>query len=131
MRGETRQGRIDLAALAAGTTPEDERMIVALVLLFRPKMDRARCRDAGPAAVTCPVAADLTATIGVDEARRPVREEYRDATGRPLLVAELTDYARDAPAGLPGRISISDGQGGPALIIRVLRGRRAADGPGS
>lgn len=128
LRGEQRDGRIDLAALAEGTTTEDDRMIVALALLFRPKMDRARCRAAGPTAVTCPVGADLTATVAVDEALRPVREEYRDADGRVLLVADLTDYppAVDSNA-LPGRITISDGQGGPALVIRIVRSRRAGD----
>jgi hypothetical protein len=128
LRGEQRDGRIDLAALAEGTTAEDDRMIVALALLFRPKMDRARCRSAGPTAVTCPVGADLTATVTVDEALRPVREEYRGADGRVLLVAELTDYPPAVDSGaLPGRITISDGQGGPALVIRIVRSRRAGD----
>lgn len=128
MRGEKRDGRIDLAALAAGTMAEDERMIVALALLFRPKMDRARCRAAGPVAVTCPVAPDLTATVSVDAALRPVREEYRGADGRPFLVAELTDYpAAVASDALPGRITISDGEGGPALVIRIVRSRRTSD----
>lgn len=128
LRGEQRDGRIDLAALAAGATPEDDRMIVALALLFRPKMDRTRCQPAGPTAVRCPVGADLTATVAVDDALRPVREEYRDADGRVLLVADLTEYppAVDSSA-LPGRITISDGQGGPALVIRVVRSRRAGD----
>jgi hypothetical protein len=128
MRGEKRDGRIDLAALAAGTMAEDERMIVALALLFRSKMDRARCRAAGPVAVTCAVATDLTATISVDAALRPVREEYRGSDGRTFLVAELSDYpAAVASGALPERITISDGQGGPALVIRVVRSRRATD----
>lgn len=128
LRSETREGHIDLAALAAGETSEDDRMIVALALLFRPKMDRARCGAAGPIAVTCPVGSDLTATITVDTALRPVREEYRDANGRVLLVAELTDYPPAVVSdALPGRITISDGQGGPALVIRVVRSRRAGE----
>ena len=128
LRGETRAGRIDLAALAEGTTPEDDRMIVALALLFRPKMDRVRCRPAGPTAVACPVGPDLVATVAVDDALRPVREEYRDTGGRVLLVAELSDYPPAVDSGaLPGRITISDGQGGPALVIRVVRSRRAGD----
>ncbi len=132
MRGEKRVGRIDLAALAAGTMPEDERMIVALALLFRPKMDRARCRAAGPVAVTCPVAPDLTATVSVDDALRPVREEYRGADGRPFLVAELTDYpAAVVSDALPARITISDGHGGPALVIRIVRSRRTGDAAAS
>lgn len=128
LRSETREGRIDLAALAAGEAPEDDRMIVALALLFRPKMDRARCRAAGPTAVTCPVGSDLTATVTVDTALRPVREEYRDTGGRVLLAAELADYPPAVVSdALPGRITISDGQGGPALVIRVVRSRRAGE----
>jgi len=127
LRAETKDGRIDLAALAAGTTPEDERMIVALALLFRPKMSRERCRAAGPATVTCTIAPDLAATITVDDALRPVREEYLGPAGRRVLVADLDEYATKARDALPGRITISDGQGGPALIIRVVRVRRATD----
>lgn len=131
LRGESRNGRIDLGALAAGTTPEDERMIVALVLLFRPKMSGtsgtgdAQCRAAGPATVTCTIAPDLAAAITVDDALRPVREEYRGSTGEAILVAELGDYPTPAPDALPGRITISDGQGGPSLVVRVLRARRS------
>lgn len=124
LRGEKRDGRIDLAALAAGTLPEEERMIVALALLFRSKMDRVRCTTAGPSAVRCPVTSDLTATITVDDELRPVREEYRGATGNPILVADLEQYPSRAHDALPGRITISDGRGGPALVIRVVRSRR-------
>jgi hypothetical protein len=121
LRRETKEGRIDLAALAAGATPEDERMIVALALLFRPKMSRERCRAAGPAAVTCTIAPDLAATITVDDALRPVREEYVGSAGRLVLVADLGEYASPARDALPGRITISDGQGNSALVVRVLR----------
>ncbi len=127
LRGERKDGRIDLAALAAGTTPDDERMIVALALLFRSKMDRARCRTAGPASVSCRVTDELTATTTVDEALRPVREDYTGPTGRTLLSAVLEEYPSTGPELLPGRITISDGQGGPALVIRVLKARRAAE----
>ncbi len=124
LRNETRSGRIDLAALAAGTTPEDERMIVALALLFRPKMDRTRCRAAGPSAVACTVGSDLTATITVDRELRTIREEYAGAAGT-IFVAELQDYASTARDALPARIVVSDGKGGPALVIRVVKSRRA------
>ena len=121
MRGETRQGRIDLAALAAGTTAEDERMIVALALLFRPKMRSDRCIAAGPAAVSCTIATNLTATVTVDEALRPIREQYLAPGGRTVLVSELTDYPDRTRGALPGRITISDGAGGPALIVRIVK----------
>jgi hypothetical protein len=126
LQGENKEGRIDLAALAAGTTPEDERMIVALAMLFRPKMSRKRCRAAGPAAVTCILASDLVATITVDDVLRTVREEYVGPTGHPVLVADLGEYATSARNALPGRITISDGQGGPALIVRVVKAHRAS-----
>lgn len=123
LRGETRHGRIDLAALAAGTTPEEERMIVALALLFRPKMSADRCTAAGPAAVSCTIATNLAATVTVDDALRPVREEYLGPGGRTVLVSELSEYPDRTREALPGRIEISDGQGGPALIVRVVRAK--------
>jgi hypothetical protein len=125
MRGETRSGRIDLAALAAGATPEDERMIVALALLFRPKMDRARCRAAGATAVSCTVGPDLTATIAVDQALRTVREDFAGPAGL-IFSAVLEDYTSTTRDALPGRITISDGQGGAALVIRVVKVARGA-----
>jgi hypothetical protein len=126
MRGESRSGRVDLAALVAGTTPDAERMIVALALHFPPKMDRARCRGAGAAAVSCTVTPDLTATIAVDDMLRPVREDYVGPGGRPLLSAVLEDYTATGREAVPGRITISDGQGGPALVIRVVKVARSA-----
>ena len=54
-----------LAALADGTADEDDRMIVALALLFRPKMDREHCTGSGRAAVRCALDADLGVTITV------------------------------------------------------------------
>jgi hypothetical protein len=123
LRGEIRHGRIDLAALAAGTTPDDERMIVALALLFRPKMRGDRCTGAGPAAVSCTVGANLVATVTVDEALRPTREEYLGRGGRTVLVSELRDYPDGTRNALPGRIEISDGRGGPALVVRVVRAK--------
>ena len=127
LRGETRNGRIDLAALAADTTPDDERMIVALALLFRPKVAPAHCRSAGAAAISCTIAPDLGATITVDDALRVVREDYVGRAGKPVLTAELADYADRTPNALPGRIVISDGHGGPALVIRVVKARRAGE----
>lgn len=124
MRGETRRGAIDPAALAAGATPEDERMIVALALLFRPKMDHRRCRAAGPAAVSCALTAGLTVTTTVDEALRPVREAYLGPGGRPLFTAVLEDYGGTGPSALPGRITISGDAGDAALVIRVIKVRR-------
>ena len=126
LRNETRAGRIDLRALAAGTTPDDERMIVALALLFRPKMRTEACRGAGPSAVRCELAAGLSATITVDDALRPTREEYQGPEGRVVLVAELADYPDQSRLTLPEHITISDGQGGPALVVRVVRTRPAA-----
>lgn len=125
MQGESKTGRIDLAALAAGATPEDERMIVALALLFRPKMDRARCRAAGPAAVRCSLVTDLSATITVDQALRTVREDFAGPAGL-IFSAVLEEYTSTARDALPGRITISDGHGGPALVIRIVK---AARGP--
>ena len=127
LRGETRSGRIDLAALAAGTTPDDERMIVALALLFRPKVEQGRCRSAGPGAIACTVASDLTATIRVDASLHLVREDYAGRDGAPLLRADLEGYAGSGPDAFPERIVISDGSGGPALVIRVLKARRAPE----
>jgi len=126
LRGETREGRVDLAALAAGETPEDERMIVALALLFRPKMTREHCRGSGRNAVTCAIASDLVATITVDRSLRSVREEYLGAGGQPVLVADLDDYPTTAADAFPGRITISDGRGGPALIVRIVRVRHTS-----
>jgi hypothetical protein len=126
MQGTRKEGRIDLAALAAGATPEDERMIVALALLFRPKMDRARCSGAGRLAVGCAGGAPPAATITVDEALRTRREEYVGPAGT-ILVADLDEYAGAARAELPGRITVSDGRGGPALVVRVVRVRRIGD----
>lgn len=129
LQDETKEGRIDLAALAAGATPEDERMIVALALLFRPKMSPERCRAAGPAAVTCRLTVDLAATITVDDALRPVREEYVGPAGRRVLIADLGEYASTARDALPGRITISDGQVDSALVVRVLRAVASRDIP--
>ena len=50
--------------------------IVALALLFRPKMSRTGCRDAGPGAVRCTLGANLTVTTRVDDALRPVRVDH-------------------------------------------------------
>jgi hypothetical protein len=131
LRGETRTGRIDLGALAAGTTPDDERMIVALALLFRPKVERTRCRSAAPSAIRCTIAPDLSATINVNDALRVVREDYIGAGDRPVLSAELSEYGTSGIDALPGRIVISDGAGGAALVIRVVKARRATDPPPS
>jgi hypothetical protein len=126
MQNERREGRIDLDALAAGATPEDERMIVALAVLFRPKLDRSRCAGAGRLAVRCAIAGDLAATITVDEALRTRREEYVGPAGT-ILVADLEDYATTGRDAFPGRITISDGSGGPALVVRVVRVRRTGE----
>jgi hypothetical protein len=123
MRGETRRGRIDLEALAAGATPADESMIVAIALLFRPKMRDDRCTAAGRAAVSCTIATNLTATVTVDDVLRPIREQYFGPGGQAVLVSELGDYPDRTRAALPGRITISDGRGGPALVVRVVRAK--------
>ncbi len=129
LANERREGRIDLEALTSGSVAEDERMIVALAVLFRPKMSPERCRMAGPFAVRCPVADDLAATVTVDPTLRPIREEYHTQGGRTLFVAELADYPDAGRTTLPGRITISDGRDGPALVIRVIRARRAGERP--
>jgi hypothetical protein len=127
LRGETRSGHMDLAALASDAAPDDDRMIVALALLFRPKVAPAHCRAAGAAAISCTIAPDLAATIAVDDDLHVIREDYVGRGGRPVFTAELTEYEDRTRNALPGRIVISDGQGGPALIIRVVKVRRAGD----
>lgn len=126
LRGETRRGTIDLDALAAGAAPEDERLVVALALLFRPKMAPDRCRTAGPAAVRCALAADLSVTTTVDALVRPVREDYLGPGGRPLFTALMEDYEGSGPAALPRRITIAAAGGDGALVIRVVKVRRPA-----
>ncbi len=127
LRGETRHGRMDLAALASDATPDDDRMIVALALLFRPKVAPAHCRAADAAAISCTIAPDLAATITVDDDLHVIREDYIDRGGRPVLTAALSEYPDRARDALPGRIVISGGQDGPALVIRVVKVRRAGD----
>ena len=51
-------------------------MIVALALLFRPKVEQGRYRSAGSGAIACTVASDLTASIRVDPSLHVVREDY-------------------------------------------------------
>ncbi len=127
LRGETRHGTIDFAALAAGATPEDERMIVALALLFRPKMDVRRCRAAGPASVRCTIADALTVTTTVDDALRPVRETYAGAHAGPLFTAVFEGYQHADGDTLPQRITIADDHDAASLVIRVVKVRRAGD----
>ena len=121
LRGETRRGLVDLAALARPGALPDERMALALALLFHPKIRAATCRGETLRTVTCPVAAGIVAHITVDDVRRIVAEAYARPDGRPLLDAAFTDYADDSPIALPGRIDIHDAASGATLRARVVR----------
>lgn len=134
LRGEVRRGRIDLGAFGAATTPAPERMIVALALLFRPKIGAGRCHVAAAhdlplgaqSRVTCGLGADLVATVVVDDQLRPTQETFARAEGDALLVAEYTDYDDPGPTSFPGRITIRDPASDAGMIIRVLRVRHGA-----
>ncbi len=128
LRGETRSGRIDLAALAAGTTPDDERMIVALALLFRPKVEQGRCRSAGPGAIACTVASDLTATIRVDASLHVVREDYAGPRRRAAPQGRSRGVRGARTRCAPGADRhLGRLRADPALVIRVVKARRAAE----
>ncbi len=118
---ETRDGTIDLRALADPAVAVADRMIIALALMFRPKARADTCRDAGRAAVTCVVGAGLTARVAVDDQLRPVREEYADAAAHPLFAATFSDYRADDTHAQPGSLVIEDTATGARMLIQVKR----------
>jgi hypothetical protein len=125
LRSEIRKGKIALDTVAASGAPPDERMIVALALLFRPKIDAAACRVESVSTVACPIGAGLTASITVDDQLRPERERYAGADGAVLLSAEYGEYGNAGPGVMPGHIEIHDAASETTLIVRVLRFRTA------
>lgn len=129
LRHQTTDGRIDLRTLDDPAVAVSDRMIVALALLFRPKARPATCTGAEPWTVTCRVAPDLAARLTVDDALRPVREEYRRDDGSPLLVATYDDYRGDDPAASPGSLRIADSASGASMAIQVRRARVVATSP--
>jgi hypothetical protein len=122
MRGAERRGRIDPASLGSPETPADERLIVALALLFRPKTDPGPCTAAGAGMVRCPVAKDVLVTVRVDGLGRPVEEWYALAGAQqPLWRVEYGDYPGTDPEALPGTITVRDPTSEGAMVIRVLK----------
>jgi hypothetical protein len=125
LRDRRAEGRVDLAALADPNDAGPDRMILALALLFRRKIDPAVC-VATPADVRCTMEGGVIAHTTVDDALRPVREEYARPDGSALVSATFADYDGDGPQALPGRITIEDPASGTTLSARVLRARRVA-----
>ena len=128
LRGETRKGKIDLGTVAASGAPVDERMIVALALLFRPKIDAQACSVESVSTVVCSIGTGLSATITVDDNLRPKRERYTRADGTVLLSAEYGEYGEGGSEAMAGHIEISDLASATALIARVLCVRTADSG---
>jgi hypothetical protein len=134
LRNRRAEGRVDLAALADAGDPGPDRMILALALLFRHKIDPLACALTPEADVRCTMEGGVIARTTVDDALRPVREEYARADGSALVTATFADYDADGPQALPGHITIADPASGTTLSARVLRARRVAHdaaGPGS
>jgi hypothetical protein len=124
MRNQTKRGVIDLAALASGSDDPGDRMIVALALLFTPKIG-ADCKVESTRTVRCPLGSGVDAHLTVDTERRPIRERYTGADGRGLFTAEYADYAaRDALVS--GRLEVSDAASGGRMVAKVRRVRMAA-----
>ena len=121
MRNETKRGVIDLAALAAGTDDPSDRMVVALALLFTPKIG-ADCKVDTTRALRCPLGGGVTAHLDVDPERRPIRERYTGADGRELFTAEYANYAA-LDALVPGRLEVSDPASGGRMVAKVTRVR--------
>ena len=128
LRGETRRGAIDFAALATSELPASERMVVALALLFRQKIRAGTCRAERVSTIACDVTGGVVAHVIVDGARRPIAERYTAAEGTELVRALYADYADDRPETLPGRIEIHDSPSGATMVVRVLRTRTDAGG---
>jgi hypothetical protein len=70
----------------------------------------------------------LSARVSVDEALRPVREEYVGDDGTPLIVAtyEYTDAAANAQ---PRALVIEDPATGARMMIQVRRAQTRATSP--
>jgi hypothetical protein len=123
LRHEVRKGRIDPDTIAAPGTTADDRTIVALALLFRPKIDAATCNVESSSTVWCPIGAGLSATITVDDERRPERERYARADGTVLLSVAYRGYGDGGTGTIPERIEIRDTTSETTLIVHVLRFR--------
>lgn len=131
LRGETHRGDLDPSRLSAASTAPGERMIIALALLFRPRISRERCtstrREEGDSlAVVCRVGPALIATTIVDDHLRPLRETFADPNGTALLIVEYDRYETMESTSLPGRITMRDPTDATTMIVRVLRVRRGA-----
>ena len=126
---ESREGTIDLRALADPGVPVGDRMIVALALMFRPKARRETCRGSGPATVTCAAGAGLNVRTTVDGRLRPIHESYLGADGRPLLDATFADYRGDEATAQPGSLVIEDAASGARMAIEVKRVKRVSPAP--
>jgi len=132
LRDRRAEGRVDLAALADAGEAGPDRMILGLALLFRRKIDPVACAFTPPAVVRCTMEGGVIARTTVDDALRPVREEYARPDGSALVTATFADYAAGGPQALPGYITIADAASGTTLSARVLRARRVApDGVGA
>ncbi len=122
---EIRDGTIDLRTLSDPSVPVGDRMIVALALMFRPKVRADACRDGGPGAIICAIGSGVVARIAVDDGLRPVREVYLDAAARPLLTATFGDYRGEDAQAQPGSLLIADPSSGARMTIQVKRVRTA------
>lgn len=129
LRGETRRGAIDFAALATPELPASERMVIALALFFRPKIRTGSCRAERDSTIACSVSGGMVAHVTVDAEHRPIDERYTTADGAELVRALYADYADDRPDTLPRRIEIHDAPSGATMVARVLRTRTAGAGP--
>jgi hypothetical protein len=125
MSGTVRRGRIDAAAFARGGTADDERMIMALALLFRPKASAGLCAAQGSRDAHCTLAEDVRAVVRLDGAGRPVEERIVRGDGHALLAATYSDYESSGPAAFPNAIQLRDLETGSTMRIRVVRVRSA------
>ena len=125
MRNHTATGTIDPRALADPAVPVSDRMIVALALMFRPKARADACAGVAPATVACRMGSALSARVTVDDALRPVREEYVDAAGNRLIVATY-EYADAQVDAQPRALVIEDPSSGARMAIQVRRSQTRA-----
>jgi hypothetical protein len=125
MSGTVRRGRIDAAAFARRGTADDERMVMALALLFRAKASAGLCTARGSRDVHCTLAEDVRAVVRLDGAGRPVEERIVHGNGRALLTAGYSSYESTDPAAFPRAIVLRDLETGSTMRIRVVRVRGA------
>jgi len=122
-----RNGDDDKADASAGNNKADasggDKMILALALLFRPKIDQGACDVAR--VVTCRMAGGVRAEVTLDDALRPAEERYLGPDGTPIVVARFTDYTEGGAQAFPGRIAIQDPATGTTLDAHIVRVRRA------